>query len=197
MTDKMTTSPPKNLTPRQGILGIWDIIVGPEMSSTETLVCVLPTLVATIYIPCYAIIHQLQWNNIQLILSAILAFDLFGGAIVNVTPTSKRWHHRSQNGWQHHVGFVLIHLHPILITLFYEASWNYFVVSYSYLILSAAIILFAPKYFQKAIAISLYLGSVVLFNNWLSPIPGMEWFLPVYFLKLLVSYLPEEPFTEK
>jgi uncharacterized membrane protein YhaH (DUF805 family) len=193
----MATLPQKNYAPRQGILGVWDTIVGPKMSLTETLVCALPTLVATIYIPCYAIIHQLQWNNIQLILSAILAFDLFGGAIVNITPTSKRWHHRSQNGWPNYFGFVLIHLHPILITLFYGASCSFFVKAYSYLILSASIILFSPKYFQKAIAISLYLGSLILSSDWLPAIDGMEWFLPVYFLKLLVSYLPEEPFTEE
>ena len=195
MINEVTNSIQKNFAPRQGILGIWDTIVGPEMSSTETLVCVLPTLMATIYIPCYAIIHQLQWNNIQLILSAILAFDLFGGAIVNITPTSRRWHHRSQNAWSHHFRFVLIHFHPILITLFYGASWSFFVVAYSYLILSAAIILFSPKYFQRAIAISLYLGSLILTSDWLPAIDGMEWFLPVYFLKLLVSYLPEEALT--
>ena len=197
MTNPITTSSQNNFAPRQGILGIWDTIVGPGMSSTETLVCFIPTLVATIYIPYYAIAHQLQWNNIQLILSAILAFDLFGGAIVNITPTARRWHHHPKNGWQHHFSFILIHLHPILITLFYGASWSYFVGAYSYLILSAAIILFTPKYFQRAIAISLYLGSLMLSNNWLLSTNGMEWFLPVYFLKLLVSYLPEEPLTKK
>ena len=193
----MTTSPQNNFAPRQGILGIWDKVVGPGMSSRETLVCLLPTLVATIYIPCYAITYQLQWSNVQLILSAILAFDLFGGAIVNTTLTARRWHHNPHNGWQHHFLFILIHLHPLLITLFYGASWLYFVGAYSYLILSAVIILLAPKHIQRAIAITLYLGSLLLSNDWLPVINGMEWFLPVYFLKLLISYLPEESLTKK
>jgi hypothetical protein len=38
----------------------------------------------------------------------------------------------------------------------------------------------------------MYAGSVLLSLYALAPPPGMEWFLPLFYLKLLVSHLPPE-----
>jgi hypothetical protein len=189
----MTNRSDSSNYPRTGLLGIWDTVVGPGMSTTETLICLIPTLLATIGVPWAAIINQLDWNIWQLVISGILVFDLVGGAIVNVSSTTRQWHHRPEHGWKYHGGFVVLHLHPFLVVLLYPGgSWSEAGFTYSYLLIATLIILSSSRYFQRSISITLYLGSLVLSRYFLNTIPGMSWFLPVYFLKLLVSYLPQE-----
>ncbi len=179
--------------PRQGILGVWDLIVGPGMSVSELWLCLTPTLLATTAVPLYAIKNNLGWNVWQLIIAAIFAFDLVGGAIVNVTPTAKRWHHKAENGFKYHFLFITLHLHPFIIAwLYLEGKLKYSLLIYTYLIIATLIILLSPLYLQKSVVMLLYIGSILLNNYILFPVPGMEWFPAVYFLKLLVSYLPSK-----
>lgn len=179
--------------PRQGLAGIWDSIVGPDMPATEMWLFLIPTLLGTVAVPVYAILNQLGWNLIQLIIATILAFDLVGGAIVNETQTTKRWHHKPTHGFKYHFLFVAMHLQPLIVAWLYPGgNWTYFLFVYSYLILATLIILLSPLSLQRALSIVLYMGGMVLYSYVLSPIPGMEWFLPVYFLKLLISYLPQD-----
>ena len=62
----------------------------------------------------------------------------------------------------------------------------------SYLIGSSILILRIPLYLQRSLALGLYslalLGNLYLFD----PTPGLDWFLPLFFLKLLVSHLLNE-----
>ncbi|MDY6782847.1 MAG: hypothetical protein SW833_09925 [Cyanobacteriota bacterium] len=179
--------------PREGFPGIWDSIVGPNMPATEMWLFVIPTLIATVAVPLYAVLNELGWNLVQLTIAAILAFDLVGGAIVNSTQTTKRWHHKPEYRFKHHFLFVAIHLHPLIVAWLYPGgNWTYSLFAYSYLIFATALILLSPPYLQRAVSIILYMGSLLLSSYLLSPIPGMEWFLPVYFLKLLISYLPQD-----
>lgn len=178
--------------PRKGLLGSWDMVVGPGMSFQETWICLIPTLLATVLIPIYAIINHFGWNIWQLLIMAFLAFDLVGGAIVNVSETTKCWHHSPQHNWRYHYGFIAIHLHPFLVAWLYGGSWSEATIAYGYLLIATPLILFVPCRLQKSIAITLYLGGLVLSHYLFQGIEGMGWFLPVYFLKLFVSYLPED-----
>ena len=62
---------------------------------------------------------------------------------------------------------------------------------YSYLLGATLSILKSPIYLQRPLSMILYLGGLVINTYLFAAIPGLEWFLPVYFLKLLVSYLPQ------
>jgi hypothetical protein len=191
--DNLKTNLQKSPNPRPGLLGIWDFIVGPEMPLSETLLCLIPTLIATVSVPAYAVFKHLDWNPIQLIIAAIISFDIVGGAIANLTPTTKRWHHKQENGFNYHFLFIAIHLHPLLVTFLYSiGDWKYFLLTYSYLLFSTFLILLSPINIQRTISIILYLGAIIINTYFLPAISGMEWFVPVYFLKLLVSYLPKE-----
>ncbi|MBD1937722.1 hypothetical protein [Microcoleus sp. FACHB-68] len=182
--------------PRQGLLGIWDLIVGPRMPVSEILLGLIPSLLAAVTVPLYAVINELGWNAVQLIIAAIIAFDLVGGAIINVTQTTKNWHHKPEHGFKYHFLFIAFHLHPAVIAwLYIGGDWAYFLLAYSYLIIAATIILLSPLPLQRAESILLYMGCIVLHNYVLARVPGMEWFLPIYFLKLLVCYLPQEPIS--
>ena len=117
-----------------------------------------------------------------------------GGVLTNATATAKRWHHRPGQGWQSHLSFVSLHmLHISLIALlFREGDGVFFAAVSSYLLLASMLILRSPLYLQRPIALGLY-GLALLGDRYLlAPTPGLEWFLPLFFLKLLVSHLLKE-----
>ena len=80
--------------------------------------------------------------------------------------------------------------------LFREGDWGFFLSVSIYLLGASAIILWSPLYLQRPVALGLY-GLALLANSYLfSPTPGLEWFLPIFFLKILVSHLlPETPYS--
>jgi hypothetical protein len=127
-------------------------------------------------------------------LIAILGFDLVGGVLTNATAAAKRWYHRPGQGWQQHMGFVGVHLvHIGLVALLLRGGDGLFFAGVaSYLLLAAGLILASPLYLQRPVALGLY-GLALLGDRYLfAPTPGLEWFLPVFFLKLLVSHLLNE-----
>ena len=52
-----------------------------------------------------------------------------------------------------------------------------------------------PLYLQRPVGLGLYAAAVIGSGHLLQPTPGLDWFLPLFFLKLLVSHLIfETPF---
>jgi hypothetical protein len=52
--------------------------------------------------------------------------------------------------------------------------------------------LVVPLYLRRPVALAVYAG-VLLISIYVLPQPeGLEWFLPLFCLKLLVSHLPKE-----
>jgi hypothetical protein len=177
---------------QQTMLKSWETVVGPNMPKSEFWLCMIPTIIAMIAVPLYAIFNQLNWNFWQLVISAFFAFDLIGGAIVNVTGTTHRWHHHPEHGFKYHFLFIMGHLHPLIVAwLYVKGDWTYFIVVYSYLLVAALWILKSPVDLQRPLSMILYVGGLFINTYVFAPIPGLEWFLPIYFLKLLVSYLPK------
>lgn len=174
------------------MLKSWETIVGPNMPKSEFVLCIIPTLMATVGVPIYAVLNQLDWSIWQLLVSSFFAFDLVGGAIVNATGTTHRWHHQPEHKFKYHFLFIACHLHPLIVAwLFNNAGWTYFLTSYGYLLVAALWILKSPVALQRPLSMIFFVGGLFFCIYFFTPIPGLEWFLPVYFLKLLVSYLPE------
>ena len=187
--------------PRSGFKGWLDRITGPEATTEELLVQFVPSLVFALVAPIYAYNLSLDWTPFQLGLISLLGFDLVGGVLTNATSSAKRWFHRPEQHWHHHLAFVCVHIvHIFLVALlFRELDWIFLVTISSYLIASSILILRIPLYLQRPIAFGLY-GLALLGNCYLfSPTVGLEWFLPLFFLKLLVSHLlvevPYQPNT--
>ena len=89
---------------------------------------------------------------------------------------------------------VRIHLvHIFLVALlFRDLNWGFFAILSSYLIGASILILQTPLYLQRPVALGLY-GLALLANLYLfEPTVGLEWFLPLFFLKILVSHLLPE-----
>ncbi|MGD1896230.1 MAG: hypothetical protein ACFB16_04665 [Phormidesmis sp.] len=62
----------------------------------------------------------------------------------------------------------------------------------AYLLVAAGLILAVPLYLQRPVSLGLYglalVGRLCLFSSTL----GLEWFLPLFLIKLLVSHLLSE-----
>ena len=187
--------------PRSGLIGQWDKFIGPGASQAEIWLQLVPAVLAGISIIFYANSKGLEWSIPQYIIAAIVALDMVGGAITNATNTAKRWYHREGQGFKQHFSFIVIHGGQIVLVawFFYPDIWlQYFLILYGYLLATSLVILLVPLYLQRAVAILCYGGAILISSYVLIPIPGLEWFVPIFFLKLLVSHLLREaPFSPK
>ena len=168
-----------------------DRIIGPGATKAELLLQFIPALMAAIAATMYALTLPVDWTSLQLGLIAVLGFDLVGGVLTNATESAKRWYHRPGQGLQQHLAFVCLHIVHILLValLFRGGDWGFFLGVSTYLLGASVIILRSPLYLQRPVALGLYclalLGNYYLFSSTY----GLEWFLPLFFLKILVSHL--------
>jgi len=194
---RISWTPPE---PREGWKGAWDRFVGPGATSAELRLQLGPAIVAGIALPLYAIFGGLGWSLLQLLAAGLLAFDMTGGIVTNATSSAKRWYHREGEGFRQHLGFILPHGAQIFLVswLFLGVDWIFFGVFYGYLIVASLIILWAPLYLERPLALLLYCGAVLLNRYAFTATVGMEWFIPFFFMKLLVSHLVKEaPYRPK
>jgi hypothetical protein len=168
-----------------------DRFIGPGATTAELWLQFLPAVIAAIAAPLYALTLPHAWTPLQLGLIALLGFDCLGGVLTNATTTAKRWYHRPGQGGRQHLAFVSVHiLHIGLVALLFRGGdWGFFVLVSGYLLMAAIAILRSPLYLQRPVALGLY-GLALLGDRYLlSPTLGLEWFVSVLMLKLLVSHL--------
>jgi hypothetical protein len=183
--------------PRKGLAGALDKFIGPGATPAELWLQIVTAVLAGLAAPAYAILKGLDWNIPQLTVAGLFAADLAGGIVTNATSAAKRWYHRAGQGALQHFVFVAAHIGHIFVVawLFRSMDWLFFGVASSYLLIASVIILGAPQYLRRPIAFLLYAVSLLVSMYALSPTPGLEWFLPFFYLKLLVSHLlREEPY---
>ena len=171
----------------------------PGAKRAELWIQFVPVVLAGLAVPLYASIKGLGWTVPQFTIATLLTMDMVGGAITNATNTAKRWYHREGQGFQQHFLFIAIHATQLfLVAWFFCGShwWSFFGILYGYLLVTAFVILSVPLSLQRPVAILCYVGSILINCYVIAPIPGLEWFVPVFFLKLLISHLLEEaPFV--
>lgn len=182
------------ISPCRGFDGWTDRLIGPGATPAELLVQLVPSLGAMVVAPVYAVTLSNQWTALQLAVIGLLALDIVGGVLTNATSSAKRWYHRPGQGWRQHLGFVFLHLlHLWLVALLLRGGdWGFWLATSGYLLGASLLILWSPLYLQRPIAFGLYGLSLIGDRYFLSPTPGLEWFLPLFFLKLLVSHLLRE-----
>jgi hypothetical protein len=171
--------------------------MGPGATDAEQWLELGAALLAGIGAGVYAFAVS-DWSLIQSLVTVLLAFDLAGGVVTNATSSAKRWYHRPGQGIRQHLGFTAVHaLHLFLVAwLFLGGDWTYFAGTYAWLLAAALAIEFTPLYLKRPVALGLFVVSLTLSLYIFAAPPGLEWFLPVFYLKLLVSHLlPEAPFA--
>lgn len=181
-------------SPRVGLPGVLDRFVGPGATPAELVLQFVLPLGAAVAAVVYAAYAVETWSTVQYILCAVLAFDIVGGIITNATSSGKRWYHRAGQGFSQHFGFVVLHLlHLALVSwLFLGLDLSWLIIAGVYLLVAGLVIIWSPLYLQRPIALLMYAGSVLLALYAIESPPGMEWFLPLFYLKLLVAHLPKE-----
>lgn len=180
--------------PREGLPGILDRFAGPGATPVELALQLLLPLAAAGGAAVYAAYAIGTWSAVRYLICALLAFDIVGGIITNATSSGKRWYHRAGQGFPQHFGFVMLHLGHLAIVswLFLSLDLLWLVAAGMYLLIAGLAIILSPLYLQRPVALVMYAGSVLLSLYVLASPPGMEWFLPLFYLKLLVAHLPRE-----
>jgi hypothetical protein len=180
--------------PRGGKLGALDKFVGPGATIVELALQfgVAAALAAVMFV--LALRADYNWGIIQYAVFLIFALDLVGGVITNATSAAKRWYHRAGQGMVPHFGFVALHgVHLLILALVFRSmDWTFFAAFYAYLLATAFILLITPLYIQRALAMAFFCGAVVAADLVFTPTPGMGWFIPLFFAKLLISHLTRE-----
>jgi len=183
--------------PRAGWRGEFDRFVGPGATRAELALELGFTMLGGVAMLVYAQTSFPQWSIVQICVAVLLAFDMAGGVVTNATSSAKRWYHRTGQGTRQHLQFVALHVAHLFIVawLFRSGDWLYALVFSIYLLLAAFGILRTTLCLQRPLALGLTGVAIVMGLIVFTPTPGLEWFIPLLFLKLLVSHLlREEPY---
>lgn len=177
--------------PRPGLLGSWDRFVGPGMPWDENLLVIGYGIVGGI-MAAWAL--ALQGANIWLVaLGAVIALDVIGGAVCNVTETTKRWYHRPGVTIAEQASFISLHiLHIAIVAWAFRGEGFdtlYALTLSACLLVAMATVLATPKRLKLPVAVTFYLIAIGMVLCWLGATPGLEWFVPALFVKLLIGHL--------
>jgi hypothetical protein len=174
-----------------------DRFIGPGATRAEVLLQFVPTVLIALGVVALAVIEAWGWTPLQTVVAFVLVLDLVGGVVTNATSSAKRWYHRAGQGFIQHMRFVLLHIVQILLAMlvFDPGNWAFVLGGYGYLVLAAVLILRTPLYLQHPLA-GLLLVIGILLALYGLPVPAqLAWFLPIYYLKLLVCHLlRQEPY---
>ncbi len=181
--------------PRKGL----DKFIGPGATKAEIILQFTLAGLFGIGIVAYSFCAKFGWTWWQYLIGFLIAMDMSGGILTNATSSAKRWYHREGVGFKTHFGFVLIHLLQIVIIswAFMDFDIAYILITYGYLVGGSLIILQTKHYLQRPVALFLVAVGFVISLYALGAAPGVEWFAPMLFLKIMVSHLlKEEPYYD-
>jgi len=184
--------------------GPTDLAVGTGAAGPEKLIVYGASLIAACAFAPLWMRHYQGWDWWIYVVCAIFAFDIAGGVVANATNSCKRFYQTpSQTDdpplvrfLKSGINFDLLHLHPVLLALIVPGA-N--VVSgffwYLGLILSVLIVRRAPLYLRRPVAFAIIVVAIVV-NLYLLPLgPGLEWVMPLMFLKIVYGHtVQEEPY---
>jgi hypothetical protein len=179
--------------PRSGAIGWWDRLIGPGATRAENALFLLWGSLCAAAVVAFALGTGLGWSALQLAVVSLLALDIGGGVPANASNPAKRWYHRPGPGFRERFAFPLVHVHPFVLALLFPGfGWGMAALIYAYLLAASAAILVAPLYLKRPVALTLYCAALLGGLYALGAPAGLEWFVPLFFLKLLVAHLPPE-----
>jgi hypothetical protein len=174
---------------RTGLAGVWDRVVGPGATRAENALIVIASLLGGLGVAASLAAEKRSMGVI--VAAALIGFDVVGGAVANATTTTKRWYHRPGSSEVHHLGFVSLHLvHVALVAvLFRGGDLAYFAAVSGYLVAASAVVALTPVELKRPAAAALFAVALLGWTYLLGPTPGLGWFVPLLFMKLLVGHM--------
>ncbi|MFF2086048.1 hypothetical protein ACFVVM_19910 [Nocardia sp. NPDC058176] len=161
-----------------------DVLIAPGATVSDRVLCYGTAIAGAVLAIALAVDEGWPWWTLAIV--TVIAFDLFGGAVVNATAAATRKFHGPNRTDRHHLAFVAFHVQPFVLALVVPGfSWATALGIYGLALAGAVLVLRMGR--PAAFAITV-LGLTLL------PAPdAVLWFTPVLLIKLLLSYL--EPTT--
>ncbi|MCE2572655.1 hypothetical protein [Motilimonas eburnea] len=184
MTSSVSASQPAKLS-------LMERLIGPYASPAEQWLSFGFSLMAGAVMALAIWLGQLDWHFWPAILAILLAMDIGGGIVSNACAGAKRWFHRQGINKRQHLIFIAFH--GVQLGLFswafldFDLSW--LMAAWLWLMLAGTLILITPRYLQRPLAMALYMVSLMISFYWLTVPSALAWFLPLFYLKLLIAYL--------
>ena len=182
---------------RSGFRGLLDQAFGPGYTKAELRIQTLAPALAALSVPVIVAMAHVPWTIAQQTVAALLALDGLGGVITNSTSSGKRWFHRQTVRPRQHLMFASSHLaHFALVAWFFaDSNLLWFFGAAAYLLCAAPLVIFSPIHVQRAVSAALVAIGITYSLLVLPQVPGMQWVLPVFYMKLLGAHLTrEEPY---
>lgn len=186
--------------PREGFAGQLDRFVGPGATKAEQIIPLVTAIAAAGLVLGIAATQDLGWTTLQFILAGLLAFDLFGGPATLATSSAKRWYHRASSTLTDHLKFVSAHILQIgLVAHFFrDGDWLWLTAISTGVIVSSTLVLITTLRYQRTVAYILSCFGIALGVSLFDPTPGLAWFVPVLFIKLVIAHSSvEEPYVDQ
>ncbi|MFN9271528.1 MAG: hypothetical protein ACK54F_05175 [Planctomycetia bacterium] len=184
--------------------GPTDLAVGTGAEASEKLIVYGASVIAACAFAPLWLCHYQGWDWWIYVVCAIFAFDIAGGVVANATNSCKRFYQTPSKPddpavvrfLKSGINFDLLHLHPVVLALLVPGasalngfSW------YLGLILSVLIVRQVPLYLRRPSAFAIIVVAIVV-NLYVLPLgPGLEWVMPLMFLKIVYGHtVQEEPY---
>ena len=125
------------------------------------------------------------------VILAAVAFDVFGGVVVNATLSgSRRFHQPDTPRWSA-LGFVAFHVHPFVLALLLpeQMHWGVAAVTYSGIVLATVLVIVVPRSLRQPVAFASAAALIAVTTSVLPVANVIGWVLPLLIVKLLLSHL--------
>jgi hypothetical protein len=168
------------------LVSIFRRVSGPDGTMQEAAVWLAGTLGITGIAAAVAVARSPGWSALQWVLAMGIAFDFAGGVVANATAAAKRSLHRPGRTRSRAL-FYAAHVHPLVLPLAFSASWTAAAALYAGMLAAAALVELAPRAVAQPVAFAAVGAGLFLACGAAWP-TGLEWFAPVYLLKLVGAH---------
>jgi hypothetical protein len=175
-------SPP----PASPLVSVFRRVSGPDATAREATVWLAGTLGITAVAVAVTVARSPAWSALQWVLAMGIAFDFAGGVVANATSAAKRSLHRP-GGARSRALFYAAHVHPLALPLAFSGSWPAALALYAGMLAAAALVELSPRAVAQPVALAALAAGLFLAGGAGWPM-GLEWFAPVYLLKLVGAY---------
>lgn len=163
-----------------------DRLIAPGATRAESLLCYGTALTGAVV----AAVLAAGLPLLAVCVITLVAFDLYGGAVVNATTSAKRWYHREGRRARHHLAFVAIHVQPFLMAWAVPGfTWGVAATVYGVTLAGAVIVVAAPAGLRRPAAFAVTALALAVLTTVVSVPQEVAWFAPLLLIKLLLAYL--------
>jgi hypothetical protein len=181
----------ERIDPTPAFLRVFRRVSGPETTGAEAAVLLAGAVTFSLAAVALGLARAPGWSALQWVLAAGLAFDFGGGVVTNAMVAAKRWFHRAGRV-RARAAFYVLHVQPLVLALFFSTPWAQAAALYAGMLAAAALVELAPRRIAQPVAFGLVALGLVA-SGVVSWPPGLEWFAPVYLLKLVGAHAVPPP----